>query len=88
MIFAEGIRFFKPSEKAPKSIKGNMIINLKELLAFAASNNIEDVMKIDLRKSETKGTYYFSLNTWKPTQGSVPMGGIEYPTEVLEDSPF
>lgn len=67
MIFAKGIRFFKPRENAPKAIKGNIIIDLKEFKEFLNQQNITDLLRIDLRKSEEKGTYYFSLNTWKPT---------------------
>ena len=67
LIFAEGIRFFKPRENAPKSIKGNMVINLQELMDFTEKQKVQGDLRIDLRKSETKGTYYFTLNTWKPT---------------------
>lgn len=70
LIFPDGIRFFKPRENAPKSIKGNLVITLEELIAFATKQGIglDQQLRIDLRKSETKGTYYFTLNTWKPNK--------------------
>lgn len=66
LIFAEGISFFKPRENAPKSIRGNVVIDMNKLMAWVASKEITGQVRIDLRKSEAKGTYYFTLNTWKP----------------------
>ena len=67
-IFAEGLRFFKPNEKAPSWIKGNVTINLQELREFIKKQDFkEPVMRLGLCKSEKKGTYYFTLNDWKPT---------------------
>lgn len=68
LIFPNGLRFFKPRDNAPKSIKGNMVINILELREFMTNQGIEEteLLRVDLRKSETKGTYYFTLNTWKP----------------------
>ena len=86
LIFVEGIRFFKPRENAPKSIKGNVVLNLNELAEFATKQQVDlqadQPLRIDLRKSETKGTYYFTLNTWKPTKKE-----NEEPTVDI-DSPF
>ena len=69
-IFPDGIRFFKPRDNAPKSIKGNLVIELGTLVDWAEKQGIKpsEQLRIDLRKSEEKGTYYFTLNTWKPTR--------------------
>ena len=69
-IFIEGMRFFKPREKAPSWIKGNLIIDLGTLIDFAEKQGIKptDPLRVDLCKSEKKGTYYFTLNSWKPTK--------------------
>jgi len=65
-IFIEGIRFFKPNPKAPTWIKGNITINFVEFKEFIKKQNFkEPIMKIDLNKSDKKGTYYFTLNTYK-----------------------
>jgi hypothetical protein len=66
LVFVEGIQFYKPNDNAPKSIKGNMVIDMNKLMAWVASKEIQGQVRIDLRKSETKGTYYFTQNTWKP----------------------
>lgn len=66
-IFIEGIRFFKPNENAPTWIKGNVTVNLQEFREFIKKQDFKDpLMRIDLCKSEKKGTYYFTLNTWQP----------------------
>ena len=74
LIFPDGIRFFKPRDNAPKTIKGNMVIELSKLVDWAEQQGIkgDQQLRIDLRKSETKGTYYFTLNTWKPSQKDAP----------------
>lgn len=82
LIFIEGFRFFKPRDNAPKSIKGNIVIDLKELREFIKKQGITDTLRIDLRKSETKGTYYSTLNTWKPT----PKEDVDIIPD--EDNPF
>lgn len=66
LIFAQGVNFYKPRDNAPASIKGNITISIKELLKFAHENGLEDMVRLDLRKSESKGTLYLTLNTWKP----------------------
>lgn len=71
-IFIEGIRFFKPRENAPSWIKGNVVITLAELREFIKKNDIKDQMRIDLCKSEKKGTYYFTLNQYKPMAKDTP----------------
>ena len=69
LIFPDGIRFFKPRDNASESIKGNLVIELGTLLDWADKQGIKptEQLRIDLRKSKEKGTYYFTLNTWKPT---------------------
>jgi len=66
LIFVEGINFYKPRENAPKSIRGNVVIDMVKLTDWVAKQNLVGQVRIDLRKSEAKGTYYFTLNTWKP----------------------
>jgi hypothetical protein len=68
LIFVEGMRFFKPREGAPQSIKGNIVINLAELREFIKKQGVTETLRADLRKSESKGTYYITLNTWKPME--------------------
>lgn len=88
LVFIEGLRFFKPNEKAPETIKGNITLNIKELLSFITKQGIENEMRIDLRKSETKGTYYFTLNTWKPAVKTQDLPPVDYPSNELPSSPF
>jgi hypothetical protein len=81
-IFVEGVRFFKPRENAPTWIKGNVVINLQELREFIKKQSFsEPLMRIDLCKSEKKGTYYFTLNQWKPEPKDAPVE----PQKALEE---
>lgn len=80
-IFVEGARFFKPRENASSWIKGNVVITLSELREFIKKHDIKDQLRIDLCKSEKKGTYYFTLNNWKPTPKTAP----ETPQDALNE---
>jgi len=71
-IFIEGMRFFKPREGCPTWIKGNIVIDLAQLREFIKKQSITELLRIDLCKSEKKGTYYFTLNQWKPTLKTLP----------------
>lgn len=71
--FAEGINFYKPGEKSPDFIKGNIVIDKEKLSAWLAGlpNNI---VRIDLKKS-AKGNLYLSLNSWEPLKTADPSKG-------------
>jgi hypothetical protein len=78
-IFVEGIYFFKPNEKAPSWIKGNLSINFLAFKEFIKKQDFkEPIMRIDLNKSDKTGKYYFTLNTYKKP-------ATESPTEALND---
>lgn len=66
LVFAEGINFYTPRENAPKTIKLNLVIDIPKLMEFAEKHEVKGQLRIDLRKSETKGTFYGTLNNWKP----------------------
>jgi len=64
-IFIKGMQFYRPNEKSPEWIKGNIVIQRKELIEFL--NTLEnDTVRIDLKKSKEKGTLYLALNTFNP----------------------
>lgn len=68
LVFVDGISFFKPRENAPKTIKGNLLIDMNKLMAWVAEKEITGQVRIDLRKSDRTGNYYFTQNTWKPAK--------------------
>lgn len=65
-IFADGIRFIKPSEQTPEWIKGKVSVKVDSFIEFLKKHQNENGwVNIDLRKSQ-KGELYFALNTFKP----------------------
>lgn len=70
IILADGMSFQKPSEKAPDFVKGKVSIKVDKLTAFLEANqNADGWVTLDLLESK-KGSWYFKLNTWKPTKGN------------------
>ena len=72
--FADGIRFFRPNDKAPDFVKGNVVIDARAFAAWMKENmNEEGTVRLDLLVSK-KGAFYFKLNTFQPKQkaASVP----------------
>lgn len=65
-IFPKGINFYKAKEGVPEWVKGQIVINMKELLAFVSEQNLENMVRIDMKKSK-EGKLYLQLSTWKPT---------------------
>ena len=64
-IFADGLIFKKPSEKAPDFVKGNLSFKVEEFKKFLDENINNGWVNIDLKES-SGGKYYAELNTWKP----------------------
>jgi hypothetical protein len=69
-IFADGIIFQDPHEKAPQFIKFELVINPQKFVEFMRANmeytTPKGWMKIVAKESK-KGGIYFELDTWKPT---------------------
>ena len=64
-IFADGIRFIKPTEKTPEWIKGKISVKVDSFVDFLKKHEKDGWVNIDLRKSQ-KGELYFALNTFVP----------------------
>lgn len=66
LIFPEGIRAFKAKAGGPPSIKLNLTIRPREFIEWLGRHdNGTDDIRLDLRKSLTKDSLYFTLNTYK-----------------------
>lgn len=68
-IFVDGMSFFQPGVKAPDFVKGNISIQPQKLIQFFKDHkdklSDKGYFSIDLKESKA-GTWYFSLNTYKP----------------------
>lgn len=70
-IFADGLIWQDPHEKAPDFVKGNLVINAEKFTDFM-KNQTEYIsakgwLKIVMKESKN-GTIYFELDTYKPAQ--------------------
>ena len=65
-IFANGIIFSKPGEKAPEFIKGKLSFKVDGAIEFLKKYKSESGwVNCDLKKSK-EGKLYLALNTFKP----------------------
>ena len=101
VVFAKGLRFFAPNEKAPDFVKANVKLDLKEFFDFVSSDEIKSFYKEYSPKGSDKkvkqlplqlltskdGGYYFTIDTFVPssTGGSSAPSTVE---AVAEDLPF
>jgi len=66
-IFADGLRFELPSEKAPDFVKGKLSIKIAEFIPFLEKHQSNaGWVNIDLKVGQS-GKAYAELDTWKPT---------------------
>jgi hypothetical protein len=64
-IFADGIIFKLPTDKAPNWIKGNITINIEKFTEFIKSqSNERGWINLDVKESKN-GTLYVELNTYQ-----------------------
>lgn len=68
-IFADGILWKDPHEKAPEYVKGELIVNAEKFNEFMRNNmqyaSAKGWLNIQMKESKN-GSIYFELNTWKP----------------------
>jgi len=69
-IFADGMYFNEPSDKAPDFIKGSISVEPKRFTEWMREhyNKDEKYIRIDLKISKA-GKPYTSLSTFKPNKG-------------------
>lgn len=65
--FVNGMKVYRPSEKAPSFIKANIEVNCKELLEFMRANHKEGKILININENK-KGNLYACLNTYEATK--------------------
>jgi len=97
IVFVDGLRVYKPNEKAPAFIKAELEFEMPPFIAWARQYAKGVKVRITIKESQ-KGTYYGSLNTFEPSkdipkfdrdsQGK-PIGVAEPVEEInTEDIPF
>ena len=61
--FVNGLRAFKPHQKAPPYVIANFVVNIEELKAWV--NEQTDDLRLDLMESKSL-TYYVKVNDFTP----------------------
>jgi len=74
-IFADGLIWQDPHEKAPDFIKGSLVINAERFNDFLKNNmqyaSAKGWLKVTMKESKGK-TIYFELDTYKPAPKETP----------------
>lgn len=66
-IFADGLRYELPHDKAPDFVKGRLSIKVPDFISFLEKNQSNaGWCNLDLKVGKS-GKGYAELNTWKPT---------------------
>lgn len=78
-IFADGLFFKRPSDKAPKFIIGNLSVNIEKFTKFIQEQQTEKGwVNLDIKESRN-GTIYIELNTYKREEKSDFQRQLEEP---------
>ena len=87
-IFAKGLYYNAPHEKAPAFVIGSLSVKREEFINFLNEHepNEKGYLKIDILKSKT-GKPYFKLNNWKKAD-FVTAKPVEKEEIRVEDVPF
>lgn len=80
-IFADGVFFKLPHDKAPKFVKGNISINVEKFGAFmTAQVNERGWINLDIKESKN-GSIYVELNTYQSGQQKAQPAQTTQPKE-------
>ena len=75
--FPKGIRFYEPSERAPKFIRGSISVNVNEFFLWAEQHkNERGYLNLDVKESKG-GKVYVDLNTYQPGNRTVKPPVVE-----------
>lgn len=69
-VFVNGLRVFKPGDNVPTFIKANLVINKKEMSEWLKTQ--PDEIRIDIKESRDKGTWYSAVNNFVPKESPQP----------------
>lgn len=87
IIFAEGLFYNLPSDKAPDFIKANISIAPEKFIEWLQQQTANDKGYVKLTVKESKnGKVYVALDTWQPNQQQQPQQPAQQqPTSLSDD---
>lgn len=63
--FPEGLRVYAPGKNAPEWVRGQLVLNKRELMDWLRSQDEE--IRLDIKQSR-KGSWYMSVSDFTPQQ--------------------
>lgn len=67
-IWVEGMRVYKPDERAPEFVKVNVVLHRGDLITWLASQ-VDDKIKVQIKEARS-GNYYAEVDTFNKQQAS------------------
>ena len=76
-VFAEGLWFYPPHERAPDFVKGKLSISADRFVKWLRVQPLDDkgFIKLDITESRESGKYSIAVDDWKPTARAESRGG-------------
>lgn len=87
-IWVDGLRVYKPDERAPDFVKANMVINKAEMLAWLATQP-DDKIKVQMKEARS-GNYYTQVDTYQRKENPAEQLPEQLPVDdnFDDDIPF
>ena len=87
-VWVDGLRVYKPDEKAPDFVKANIVINKAEMLAWLATQP-DDKIKVQMKEARS-GNYYTEVDTYQRKENPAEQLSEQLPVDdnFDDDIPF
>ena len=69
-IWVDGMRVYKPDERAPQFVKINVVLHREDLMAWLATQT-DDKIKVQVKEASA-GHYYAEVDTYKKDAAPEP----------------
>ena len=69
-IWVDGMRVYKPDERAPQFVKVNVVLHREDLMAWLATQT-DDKIKVQVKEASA-GHYYAEVDTYKKEAAQEP----------------
>lgn len=86
-IWVDGMRVYKPDERAPQFVKVNVVLHREDLMAWLATQT-DDKIKVQVKEASA-GHYYAEVDTYKKDAAQEP-APVQKPVDedFNDDIPF
>lgn len=87
-VWVDGLRVYKPDERAPDFVKANIVINKAEMLAWLATQP-DDKIKVQMKEARS-GNYYTEVDTYQRKENPAEQLSEQLPVDdnFDDDIPF